>query len=103
MSVEKASEENATARALRSRIFYVIQVVLFVLSVASLIIIIVVEYVGNTGGACLTLSNNCHLQMMKLFSPEKSDASEETLQKLCPYEFLMDDGICDDKSSTKIL
>ena len=59
--MEKASEENATARALRSRIFYVIQVVLFVLSVASLIIIIVVEYVGNTGGACVTFSNNCYL------------------------------------------
>ena len=54
MSIENASEDNATARALRSRIFYVIQVVLFVLSVASLIIIIVVEYVGNTGGACIT-------------------------------------------------
>ena len=38
--------------------------------------------------------------MMKFFFPEKSDASEETLQKLCPYEFLMNDGICDDKSNT---
>ena len=59
--MEKASEENATARALRSRIFYVIQVVLFVLSVASLIIIIVVEYVGKSGGACVTLSQICIL------------------------------------------
>ena len=43
-------DDNPATKALDSRICYVVQVIAFIISVASLVIIITVGYVGTVGG-----------------------------------------------------
>ena len=46
---ENSQQNNSASSALKSRLCYVIQVVIFILAILGLVLFLTIDYVGNTG------------------------------------------------------